>query len=440
MKSILLHRFIVVGLLATGLSACSAVSEMGLFGAEKILPGERQPILNTGLHHKVEDSGPVLISSSKSFSGWNNPGGNAANNPPNVTLSGSGTTAWRVNAALRGGSDDYRAAARPIVIGGRVAVYGPDGSLSVHGLSGGGRAWSANLRPDAEKDIALGGGVAASASAIFAGTGYGEAIAISLSNGARIWTKKLEAPVRGAPTYNAGKVFVVTATNVVYALDAADGSELWTYRGLSETAGILAAANPAVEKNIVVVPFSSGEVVAINIKTGEPEWTDQVVRASRSFALSGLTDISASPVISGGVVYVVGVSGRIIAVSLKSGERLWERNIGSVHTPVVSGNALFVLDLDDKLVALNRKTGKIHWSTQLPVIRKRKKRSAWAGPVLAGGKLWLASSDKKYVGVNAANGKPGNVQSIADAVYISPIAVSGRVILLSGNGALSAHN
>src|SRR6185503_12260392 len=106
---------------------------------------------------------------------------------------------------------------------------------------------------------------------------------------------------------------------------------------------------PAFSGNTVVVPYSSGEVTAFDAEKGTLKWADAVVRSTRTLAVSGFTDVAASPVIYNGVVYATGVSGRTIAVSLASGERLWEQNIGSAATPAVSGNALFLIDLQDEL-------------------------------------------------------------------------------------------
>src|SRR5207253_8817990 len=65
------------------------------------------------------------------------------------------------------------------------------------------------------------------------------------------------------------------------------------------------------------------EVTAFDTDKGDLKWADAVVRSTRTLAVSGLTDVAASPVISDGVVFATGVSGRTIAVRLADGERLW---------------------------------------------------------------------------------------------------------------------
>ncbi|MEP3258939.1 MAG: PQQ-binding-like beta-propeller repeat protein, partial [Roseibium sp.] len=264
--------------------------------------------------------------------------------------------------------------------------------------------------------------------------------ALDAASGQVLWTGELGTPARGAPVAGNGLVIVVTQSNEVYALNQEDGTEAWNYVGIEETAGVLSSASPAISGNRVVVPFSSGEIMALDIKTGEPAWIDGVARGFRTLAVSGLADVSASPIVSGNTVYATGVAGRTIASNLKAGERLWEQDLGSVHTPVVSGNALFMIDLDDRMVALDRKSGETLWATTLPRPEKKKKRRNWAGPVLANGALVAISSDGRMAMVDATSGNIMATYDVKTKVYVTPIVAGGRMIVLDGDDAVAAFN
>jgi outer membrane protein assembly factor BamB len=369
---------------------------------------------------------------------WSQPGGNAANAPGNVSIGGTtGASSWRTRAVQKATKRNVRPSVPPIVHGGRIYVYDTTGTVSAL-APGGGRAWSMELRPEGEKSHAAGGGIAASGNAVFVATGYGELVALDAATGNRIWAFEMSAPAHSAPTAANGKVFVVSATNVLHAVNQADGVEAWQYPGIPETAGVLSAASPAVSGNSVVVPYSSGEIIAFDTETGAAQWADAVVRSTRTLAVSGLTDVAASPVIYEGVVYATGVSGRTIAVNLGDGERLWEENLGSASTPAISGNAIFVVDLADNLVALDRATGKAFWRTALPVVRKKRFFSTWAGPTLAGGMLWAVSNDRKMIGVDPATGNIVVDRQLPSPAYIKPIAAGGQLLVLSADGSLAA--
>nr|WP_321459392.1 PQQ-binding-like beta-propeller repeat protein [uncultured Cohaesibacter sp.] len=432
-------------LCAVMLAGCSSVTDFAddvnpFKTPEDVLPGQRQSLFDTAAETKVEDQSPVSIPGPVEFTSWSQAGGPATNNPPNVSFSGQGARIWSANAAIRGGDADARAAARPVSVGGRIAVYSPDGAVSLYNASNGGRIWNVSVRPQNEKGIALGGAVTMDSARVFASSGFSELVALDAGSGRRLWTFKLDAPARGAPVVAGDTVLAVSATNSLYAVNASDGSELWTFEGIPQGTGMLGSGAPAISGNMVLFSGTSGELVALDLKSGEMRWSDTVVQGSRRYAISGISAIAGGPVVHDGVIYASSVSGNTIALRARDGERLWNRSLGSIHAPVVAGNSVFVLDLDDRIVALNSKTGKIRWSSQLPSVRSKKMSTSWAGPVLAGSRLWATSNDGKLAAVDPKDGKILLTRDIQDPVFIAPIAVSGRLITLSGSGRLSAFN
>jgi len=424
-------------ILAVLVGGCSAISGLNPFREkDKILPGERRAALPQG-SYEVAGGNPA-IGAAEPLAEWPQPGGNAANAPGNVSLSGTtAASTWRVRAVQKASKRNVRPAVPPIVHGGHIYVYDTSGTVAAL-APGGGKTWSYSLAPEGEKGRAAGGGIAASGNAVFAATGFGQLVALDAATGGRIWSFDLSAPAHSAPTAANGKVFVVSATNVLHAVNQADGTEAWQYPGIPETAGVLSAASPAVSGNIVVVPYSSGEVIAFDADSGDLKWADAVVRSTRTHAVSGFSDVAASPIIYDGVVYATGVSGRTIAVRASDGERLWEENIGSASTPAVSGNAIFIVDLEDNIVALDRTTGTVFWRTPLPVVRKKRFFSVWTGPTLAGGVLWAVSNDRKMIGVDPALGSIVVERGLPSPAYVKPIAAGGQLLLLSADGSLAA--
>ncbi|WP_417668011.1 PQQ-binding-like beta-propeller repeat protein [Roseibium sp.] len=432
--------------LSVVLAGCGSVSEfsesINPFAKEKILPGERRPVFDGADPAAAVEGKAASIGKASGGQEWPSAGGGLTNDPGNVAVSISGNRAWRAQIGASGGSltaDALRASARPVSAAGRVFVYKPNGDV-IALSTGGARLWTRSLRPEGEKDVAPGGGVAISGNVVYAATGYRSLSALDASSGQVLWTAELATPARGAPVAGNGLVVVVSQSNEVYAINQSDGTEAWNYIGIEETAGVLSSASPAISGNRVIVPFSSGEIMALDIKTGEPDWIDGVARGFRTLAVSGLSDVSASPIVSGNTVFATGVAGRIIASSVKSGERVWEQDLGSVHTPVVSGNALFMVDLDDRMVALDRKSGETLWATSLPRPEKKKKRRNWAGPVLANGALVAVSSDGRMAMVDATSGKIMATYDVKTKVYVTPIIAGGRMIVLDGDDAVAAFN
>ncbi|MBN9669981.1 PQQ-binding-like beta-propeller repeat protein [Labrenzia aggregata] len=428
------------------LTGCGSVTDfagnLNPFGGEKPLQGEREPVFDGADPAAAALGETASIGPATGGQVWTTAGGGLTNDPGNVAVSISGGRAWRtqVGASGRGlTSASLRVSARPVSDGSRIYVYKPNGEVVALSTAGG-RVWTQNLRPEGERDIGPGGGVAVADGVVYAATTYREVVALEAGSGRVIWRVSVDTPPRGAPVAGAGHVFVVSQSNDVYALSQSDGTLAWTYSGIEETAGLLSAANPAINGNRVIVPFSSGELMAIDIKSGEPAWIDGVSRGFRTLALSGLADVSASPVVTGNSVYATGVAGRTVAVDAKTGQRRWEQDLGSVHTPVVSGSALFMVDLDDRMVALSLKSGETLWATSLPRPQKKKRRRNWAGPILANGALVAFSSDGQIAMVDAASGKIMNTQRTNVDVYVTPIVAGGRIVVLEGSDGVAAFN
>ncbi len=414
-----------------------AIGSVNPFRSEDdVLAGERRSVNPTPID-EMSDGQPVIAAAAP-LNQWSQPGGNARNSPGHVSLSGgSGAQVWRARAVVDSGRRAVRSAAPPLIIDGRVFVYGARGTVTALS-TGGGKQWSVSLKPEDENSASGGGGIAAGGNEIIAATGYGEVVSLNAGSGSRLWTYDLKAPARSAPTVAGGRIYVVSVTNVLHAINLEDGSEAWVAPGAGESASVLSAASPAVSGNTVVAPFSSGEIAAFDVKDGQLKWVDAVVRSSRTLAVSGLTNVAASPVIVDGVVYATGVAGRTIAVSVSKGERLWEQNIGGAYTPVVSGNAVFLIDLQDNIIALDRKTGKTFWRSALPVVRKKRFFSVWAGPALAGGALWMVSNDGKIASVDPATGNLLSSRELGAKAYSKPTAAAGQLYVLAGDGSLIA--
>jgi outer membrane protein assembly factor BamB len=139
---------------------------------------------------------------------------------------------------------------------------------------------------------------------------------------------------------------------------------------------------------------------------------------------------AASPVIDGGTVFAIGHGGRMIATEARTGERVWSVNVPGINMPYVAGDTVYVVDTGGQLIAMSRRVGKALWTTRLSGGK------SWAGPVLAGGRLWLAADSGKLLGVNAAGGKVETQLDLGAPVYISPVVANGRMYVLTDKARL----
>lgn len=430
--------------LALALAGCDTVGDWFSKTPPPPLPGERVAVL-VG-ERKIEPDPqlagtPVALPSPQSNDAWPQAGGNPDHSMGHPALAAAPAQAW--SASIGSGSSDSEVlVSTPVVAQGRVYAMDAEAHVTALDAANGRQLWRVDLRPEKRRGESMGGGVAFADGRLFAATGYGEVMALDPASGAVAWRKKVAGPVRGAPTVANGTVLVLTLDNQTFALSAADGAAKWNHAGILESAGLLGSASAAVSGQLVVVPYSSGELFGLRGENGRVAWQDSLAQIRRGGALSGLADIRGLPVLDHGQVYAIGHSGRMVALDERVGARLWEAEIGGVQTPWLAGDHLFVVDNDSEVVAVTRKTGKVRWVTQLERHKDPKDNKsalvAWAGPVLAGGRLWLTGSHGVLVALDPADGRELSRVKLPGATYLPPVVANNTLYVLSDNGTLVA--
>ncbi|MCG8440290.1 MAG: PQQ-like beta-propeller repeat protein [Caulobacterales bacterium] len=372
---------------------------------------------------------------------WPNEGGYATHAVQHPRLSQDLRRVWRRDVGP-GSSRKRRVSAPPIVGGDQVFAVDGKAEVSAYDLETGDRRWTRRLRPISKRDKEpRGGGVAFADDKVFVTTGYGYIAALDAASGEMVWRRDVTGPVHSAPTVADGRVFAVTFDNELYAIDAATGTVLWTYQSLSEPARILTASSPAVSGDVVVAPFASGELVALRIQNGRVLWSEALTRTGGTTALSELNDIAGSPVIVGDVVYAVSHSGVLAAMDLGTGQRIWAQPAGGIHMPWVVGDYLFVVTNDAQVACLSRVDGRVYWMTELTRYRKPKKRKgrvAWAGPVLAGGRLLVVSSRGELLSLDPFTGEVSDSWKLGDDIFIPPVVARETALVMTDEARLIA--
>ena len=134
--------------------------------------------------------------------------------------------------------------------------------------------------------------------------------AINSENGKLLWSKELRTRVAGEPTVFNGKVSVLTIDNYLYVFDSKNGNLLWSYQGVLIEQKSLNSASPSFskDKNILLAPFSNGELLAFSESDGRKLW---VQKFTGDFLKNPLNDINISPRIASGHAIVSSKSNKV---------------------------------------------------------------------------------------------------------------------------------
>lgn len=442
-----LFRITLISVACLSLTACSLLSRNSAQKeAEEALEKEGRITMVLGDESLQPDpdlvSEIVTLPAPRELSdGWPQAGSRASKAIGHISAANDFDVAWRANVGA--GSDRKSALTTPPVastdtiftIDSRQVIVATD-------AANGNRLWTKKLESGNRRDgTGIGSGIGLEGDRLIIASAFGFVAALEASNGTEIWRTDTEAPMTGSPTIKDGRIFVSSNNNEVLALDLESGDLLWSDQAIAESARVLGSPSPAAVEEIVVAPYSSGEVIAYLAANGRRLWTEALASVGQFTPISSINDIGARPILGGGLVFAASQSGVFAAIDGRTGNRVWQQPIGTIQAPALTGEYLFIVGVDAELACIKAGTGQVVWVKDLEKFtntKKQKGRLTYAGPIIASGRVLIVSSKGELIAFDPQTGDETDRLKLGDPVYIEPIAVQDKLIVLTDDARLIA--
>ncbi len=442
-----LVKFSLITACCIGLAGCSLLNRGAADrAAEEAL--EKEGRITMVLGDETLQPDPSLVSEVITLpepraltDGWPQAGSRASKAVGNIAVASELDIAWR--ASVGNGSDQKSALTTPPVASADT-IYSIDSRQMIVATdaSNGRRLWSEKLDSGNRRDgTGIGSGLGLEGNTLVIASAYGFVTAMDATTGAELWRTPTEAPMTGSPTIKDGRIFVSSNNNEVLALDLATGAILWSDQAIAEMARVLGSPSPAAVEDIVVAPYSSGEVIAYLASNGRRLWSEALASAGQFTPISSINDIGARPILGGGLVFAASQSGVLAAIDGRTGNRVWQQPIGTTQAPALAGEYLFIVGVDAELACIKAGTGQVVWVQDLEKFKKPEKqkgRITYAGPVVANGRVLVASSRGELIAFDPQTGDETDRLKLGDPVYIEPIAVQDKLLILTDDARLIA--
>lgn len=389
---------------------------------------------------KPED---IIIPEAEENSSWDQVGGTTTHVLNNIKGPEELNKAWSASVG-KGTNKRSSLLSEPVMAENTIFSIDSDATIFAIDIENGKRKWSTKLKPVNEKDDSTirGSGIAYSDNVIFASTGFADVIAINAKDGKEIWRTSLDAPIRIAPTVVNKQLFVIDINNTITSLSTTDGNILWNYVAGAKKTNLLGGAAPAVQNNVVIATLSTGEIIALRTNSGSQLWMDALTARKRQDAISDIAAIKGRTAIYGRLAYTIGHGGLMIATDMRTGRRIWEKEIGGINQPWVSGQYVYVISNEMELIALQASTGSIAWITELPKWENEEEkelRIMWTGPIMIQNKLITVSSNGDISSYNPKTGKLISSTNIGTSISTPPIAAKNTLFILNDNANIIAY-
>jgi outer membrane protein assembly factor BamB len=322
--------------------------------------------------------------------------------------------------------------------------------------------------------LALGLGPAIDNGVVFAASHKGEVLAVSLDTGHHVWVKNLKMPISAGPAAAFGMVVLGTSKGVIVALDGATGHELWRTHvnsellsapAISETTVVMRSvdgrlhgfdahkgkelwsveqqvprlslrgtATPIIAKEVAISGFDNGKVMAVSLNTGDTVWDTALASPHGRTELDRLVDVDSEVRVVGENVFAAGFQGRTAMLALDSGQLWWGHDMSSYRGLAVDDENLYVTQSDGIVVALRQRDGSELWRNDKLKLRRL------STPVLTSTAVAVADYQGFVHWLDKTTGELVARQRVSkERVSNAPVAAGDTVVVLTDGGKMAAY-
>ena len=245
---------------------------------------------------------------------------------------------------------------------------------------------------------------------LYFGCNDGNLRAIDIVSGSVNWTFGTACGICGEPAVDSTTVYFGGQDGVVYAIDRLSGSKRWSsglgYHVFCDI-GILS-------DTLVITGNSMGKVCALNARTGEPVWDDEI------------GGIVLGPVIIDSMIVFSTEGGKIAAFD-PSGNQLWSKDYSSQASPPSADTAGVYAGFSNGVVRkFSLDDGHVIWETD---IVSSASRCVLARPVIVGNVVLSGTNDGQLVALTAAEGTVIWRQHFDNWLQLPPAVGQGLVYI-----------
>lgn len=291
--------------------------------------------------------------------------------------------------------------------------------------------WGDRKRPDAF----MAGGPTVAGDLLVVGTLDGHVYGLGAKDGSKRWTAEVTSEVITAPSIVGNLVVVRTADGRLYGLDSATGERRWAYDQTAVPTLSLRGNGPLLVANgVVFFGSDNGKLVALRMDNGEKLWEQGLSSGEGRTEIDRLNDADGAVVLDGNTLFAAAYHGQLTAVDGPSGRPLWNRPFSSYVSIDVHGNAVYGVDEQSNLWAFDKSGGADMWKQDALKYRWLTGPAAQNDYIVVGdleGYVhWLASSDGKLVARERLSKK---------AIRSQPVVVGNTVYVEDVEGHIGAY-
>ena len=261
----------------------------------------------------------------------------------------------RWSRSIGNGQGDGLYRLNPLLADGVIYAVSEEGELAAFDADSG------KLRWESELEIPISGGVGKYRDSLLLGGADGLVMRLSAEDGSEIWRRPVTGEVLAAPQSNGQVVVAQAYDGKLMAFDYETGDKLWTFSNDVPVLTLRGTSTPIIYNDFVIAGFADGKVIAVSLDSGSVVWEARVAIAQGRSEIERIVDIDGTMAVQGAELYVASYQGRIVALEMRAGRKLWQRNVSAVSGVSVGFGNVYVADEDGTVSAFLRNGQSIRW-------------------------------------------------------------------------------
>ena len=337
------------------------------------------------------------------------------------------------STSVGSGVGDIYSKLQPAYLDGVIYAAERDGTIKAINAENGKQLWKVDLADStgflSKEPAMLSGGITADDGVLYLASEKAQLYALNATDGSVIWRTTVAGEVLSRPTVSDDMVLVNTGNGMLHAVNQRTGETNWIINLDMPALSLRGESSPVTAHGAVIVGSNTGRVNAILLDHGQFIWQQRIAQAGGATEIARLSDVDATPVIMDSQVYAAAYNGYFVSLDLRSGQTIWQREIGTITDFIAQGDVIYAVDNTDRVLAIDRHNGSLLWTQDQLLHRGLTAPVVYQDYVVIGdedGYLhWLNINDGQFVAQNKVSGS---------GLLSGPQVVNNSLMIQARNG------
>ncbi len=260
---------------------------------------------------------------------------------------------------------------------------------------------------------------------------------INLNDGKVIWSKYSSSSFNSNIKIYKDKFFTVDFDNVIRAISAKNGNELWNFKTDNSFIKSQKKLSIILKDEIVFFINNVGDVTALDVNNGSLVW--QTPTQSNLIYQDAFTLENSDLVFENDTIYFSNNKNEFFSIDARTGIIKWTQSINSSLRPTIIDNLIFTISNEGYLFIIDDRTGNILRITDILTNIKKRDNIKPIGFIHGRHKLFVSLNNGQIISINSITGEQQKINKVHGSKVSRPYIFKNSMYLIKDNAILKIN-